>query len=52
MSNYFNPYLQSYNDNSFIGYYINNYNDVLNMAVPSNRTGSPIRGFGTRIIME
>lgn len=31
MYNY--PY---FNDNMFTGYYISNYNDVLNMAVPSN----------------
>ena len=35
--NNYNPYFQtSYNDNSFIGYYISDYNDVLRMPVSSS----------------
>lgn len=34
MNNYYNPYF--YNNNSFVGYYVNDYNEVLNTAVPSN----------------
>jgi hypothetical protein len=34
MNNFYNPYF--YNNNSFVGYYVNDYNEVLNTAVPSN----------------
>jgi hypothetical protein len=30
----YNPYI--FNNNSFVGYYVNDYNEVLNTAVPSN----------------
>jgi hypothetical protein len=34
MNNFYNPYF--YNGNSFVGYYVNDYSEVLNTAVPSN----------------
>ena len=36
MNNFYNynPYI--FNNNSFVGYYVNDYNEVLNTAVPSN----------------
>ena len=40
MYNNYNFETPLYNDNSFVGYYVSSYNDVLNMAVPSN--GSPV----------
>jgi hypothetical protein len=34
MNNFYNPYF--YNGNSFVGYYVTDYSEVLNTAVPSN----------------
>lgn len=34
MNNFYNPYFSQ--NNSFLGYYVSDYNEVLNMAVPSN----------------
>lgn len=36
MTNYFNPYLYTPGHSSFIGYYVGDYNEVLNTAVPTN----------------
>ena len=36
MNNFYNPYYYSTGHNSFIGYYVGDYNEVLNTAVPSN----------------
>jgi hypothetical protein len=35
MNTFYNPY-NYFNGNSFVGYYVNDYNEVLNTAVPSN----------------
>lgn len=34
MTNFYNPYF--YNGNSFVGYYVTDYSEVLNTPVPSN----------------
>ena len=34
MNNFYNPYF--YNGSSFVGYYVTDYSEVLNTAVPSN----------------
>ena len=36
MNNFYNPYFYNTNNNSFIGYYVGDYNEVLNTAVPSS----------------
>ena len=36
MNNFYNPYFYNTTHNNFVGYYVNDYNEVLNTAVPSN----------------
>lgn len=36
MNNFYNPYYYNTSTNNFIGYYVGDYNEVLNTAVPSN----------------
>jgi len=36
MNNFYNPYFYGLHNNSFTGYYVSDYNEVLNTAVPSN----------------
>lgn len=36
MNNFYNSYLYNSARNSFIGYYVNDYTEVLNTAVPTN----------------
>lgn len=36
MNNFYNPYFYNTNHSSFIGYYVGDYSEVLNTAVPTN----------------